>query len=73
MRITPADIDRARVRVEQAGITDLLTRDGVTEIAINQCGRIFWEGHNGWEYRDDARASFKTSVRWQTSFATSIT
>lgn len=59
MRITPADIDRARIRVDQAGITDLLTKDGVTEIAINQCGRIFWEGRDGWEYRDDARASFE--------------
>lgn len=57
MRITKDDIDRARVRVEQAGIADLLNKDGVTEIAINQCGRIFWEGREGWEYRDEPRTS----------------
>lgn len=58
MRITPEAIEQARVRVAQAGIADLLTMEGVTEVAINQCGRIFWEGSKGWEYRDDERASF---------------
>ncbi|WP_261332834.1 P-type DNA transfer ATPase VirB11 [Klebsiella quasipneumoniae] len=59
MRITPDDIDRARIRVEQAGISDLLKQEGITEIAINQCGRIFWEGNQGWEHREEPRTSFE--------------
>ncbi len=58
MQITPADFDRARIRLDQVGISDLIGKEGVTEIAVNQCGRIFWEGRNGWEYHDDERASF---------------
>lgn len=41
------------------GIQDILDRDGVTEISINQPNRIWFEGRNHWEYQDTDKANFK--------------
>ncbi|WP_249962160.1 P-type DNA transfer ATPase VirB11 [Histophilus somni] len=39
----------ARAMLKKTGIQDVLDIDGVTEIAVNQGGKILFEGRNGWE------------------------
>ncbi|MEC5509927.1 P-type DNA transfer ATPase VirB11 [Klebsiella oxytoca] len=46
--------------LRNSGIQDVMDIDGVTEIAVNQCGRIFYEGPQGWQYRDEPRAEINT-------------
>lgn len=48
-----------RTLLRNTGIQETLDLPGVTEVAVNQCGRIFREGDNGWEYRDEPAASLK--------------
>ncbi|EFC9104830.1 secretion system protein E, partial [Escherichia coli] len=42
----------ARQFLVQTGIQELLDMDDVTEIAVNQPGRIWFEGRDGWCFRD---------------------
>ncbi|UCQ29636.1 P-type DNA transfer ATPase VirB11 (plasmid) [Edwardsiella tarda] len=42
-----------------AGIQEILERDDVTEISINQPGRIWYECREGWSFIDTPDASFK--------------
>ncbi|CAO94813.1 P-type DNA transfer ATPase VirB11 [Salmonella enterica] len=39
----------ARSKLKRTGITDLLNVDGITEVAVNQPGVIWFERGNGWE------------------------
>lgn len=45
--------------LKMTGVQDILERDDVTEISINQPGRIWFESRNGWEYVDTGKANFK--------------
>ena len=45
--------------LKMTGVQDILDRDDVTEISINQPGRIWFESRNGWEYVDTGKANFK--------------
>lgn len=45
--------------LKTTGIQDIMNMDGVTEISINQPGRIWYEGRNGWEFEDTDKANFK--------------
>ena len=45
--------------LKTTGIQDIMDMDGVTEISINQPGRIWYEGSNGWEFKDTDKANFK--------------
>ena len=38
-----------RNQLSKTGITEILGYDGLTEVAINQPGRIWFERGNGWE------------------------
>lgn len=40
----------ARAMLKKTGIQAILDREDITEVAVNQGGRIFFEGKNGWEY-----------------------
>lgn len=44
--------------LEQAGILDLLAIEGLTEVAINQPNRIWYDKGNGWEYKDDSNITY---------------
>lgn len=39
----------ARAMLQKTGIQAVLDQDGVTEVAVNQGGVIYFEGKNGWE------------------------
>ncbi|MEF3711858.1 P-type DNA transfer ATPase VirB11 [Escherichia coli] len=45
--------------LKMTGVQDILDRDDVTEISINQPGRIWFESRNGWEYVDTGKANFQ--------------
>ncbi|EET7962559.1 secretion system protein E, partial [Escherichia coli] len=49
----------ARQFLVQTGIQELLDMDDVTEIAVNQPGRIWFEGRDGWCFRDTDKVSYK--------------
>lgn len=49
----------ARTYLKMAGIQDILDRDDVTEICVNQPGRIWYEGREGWSFIEAPDASFK--------------
>ena len=40
----------ARAMLKKTGIQSILDREDITEVAVNQGNRIFFEGKNGWEY-----------------------
>lgn len=42
----------------KCGIQEILDLDGITEVAVNQPNRIFYDRGNGWESKDDSRCSF---------------
>ena len=42
----------------KCGIQEILDLDGITEVAVNQPNRIFFDRGNGWEHKDDLRCSF---------------
>ncbi|MCD9492620.1 P-type DNA transfer ATPase VirB11 [Photobacterium phosphoreum] len=41
------------------GIQDVLNLDGITEVAVNQPHRIWYEKGNGWEYKDAPQCSYQ--------------
>lgn len=41
-----------------SGIQQVLDLDGITEVAVNQPGRIWYDRGNGWEFIDDPRCTF---------------
>lgn len=45
--------------LKSTGIQDILDMKGVTEISVNQPGRIWYEGQNGWKFEDTEKANFK--------------
>lgn len=49
----------ARTYLKMTGIQDILDRDDVIEISVNQPGRIWYEGREGWSFIDTPDASFK--------------
>lgn len=48
----------ARQFLKITGIQDILDMD-ITEIAINEPGRIWFEGAKGWEYKNTEKASYE--------------
>jgi type IV secretion system protein VirB11 len=48
----------ARNQLREIGITDFLEADGVTEVAVNQPGRIWFERGNGWESKPSENCTF---------------
>lgn len=44
-----------RSLLEQTGIQAILDLDGITEVAVNQPGRIWYDRGNDWEYVDEPR------------------
>ena len=57
-----SQIDRstvARSLLKKVGIQKFLDMDGITEVAVNQGGTIFFERGNGWEYEDAPETNYK--------------
>ncbi|EGH9360833.1 P-type DNA transfer ATPase VirB11 [Salmonella enterica] len=50
--------DIARLYLMKTGIQALLDTPGVTEVAVNQPGRIWYEGREGWKFVDESAANF---------------
>lgn len=44
--------------LETMGISEILAMDGVTEVAINQSGKLWFEAQNGWEYKESEKVHF---------------
>ncbi len=40
----------ARAMLQKTGIYDVINQEGITEVAINEPEKIFFEGKDGWEY-----------------------
>ena len=57
-----SQIDRstvARSLLKKVGIQKFLDMDGITEVAVNQGGTIFFERGNGWESEDAPETNYK--------------
>lgn len=48
----------ARALLKKTGLQKFLDRDDITEVCVNQGGRIFFEGRKGWEYEDASECSY---------------
>lgn len=59
----------AREFLSQLGIQTVLDYDGLTEIAINQPNRIWFERGNGWEFIDEPRCSFASLEKLATTLS----
>ncbi|MHB9331421.1 P-type DNA transfer ATPase VirB11 [Phytobacter ursingii] len=62
--------DIARLYLEKTGIQALLNRDDLTEVAINQPGRIWYEGREGWQFIDEPAANFENLKHLAESLST---
>lgn len=62
--------DIARLYLEKTGIQTLLNREGLTEVAINQPGRIWYEGCEGWQFVDEPAANFENLKHLAESLST---
>lgn len=62
--------DIARLYLAKTGIQALLDREGLTEVAINQPGRIWYEGREGWKYVEEPAANFENLKHLAESLST---
>lgn len=51
-----------RSLLEQTGIQSVLDLEGITEVAINQPGRIWYDRGNDWEYLDEPRCDQRQCI-----------
>lgn len=47
-----------RLKLRDMGVQEILDLERLTEVAINQPGRIWFDRGNNWEYKDEPRCSF---------------
>lgn len=55
-------IDRSgmsRSQLTQTGIQEVLDLDGITEVAVNEPNRIWFDRGLGWEFKDEERLTYK--------------
>lgn len=43
----------------KTGLQEIIDMEDVTEISVNQPGRIWYEGRDGWKYKDTEKANYK--------------
>lgn len=66
------DFDRsmlARSQLAKIGIQQVLDIDGITEVAINEPGKIWFDRGDGWEFKDEQRCSFEQCMRLANSLS----
>lgn len=62
--------DLARLYLNKTGIQEILDTDGITEVAVNQPGVIWYEGQQGWMCKDAPGADYINLKHLAESLAT---
>lgn len=62
--------DLARLYLNKTGIQALLNLEDITEVAVNQPGRIWYEGRNGWDFVVEPSANFENLKHLAESLST---
>ncbi|TNV16102.1 P-type DNA transfer ATPase VirB11 [Buttiauxella sp. B2] len=62
--------DLARLYLAKTGIQDLLDVDGITEVAVNQPGKVWFESSDGWKFVEQPAANFENLKHLAESLST---
>ncbi|GIU48854.1 P-type DNA transfer ATPase VirB11 [Shewanella sairae] len=55
--------------LQLSGLQEVLDLDNITEIAVNQPNRIWFDRGNGWEYKDEPRCTFQICMDLATALS----